>query len=379
MAALCCVDLTPDLGLSDVHVVGHSLGGKVAAVAALQLAEQARKDELREQSVGGGEEDANDESAVELSHSKPKLKLKLLSLTLIDVSPVDYEADDAFADVLRTLDIVEDLNGQLLHLGQVQDNGDRSDSHSSAGRDVTVANVRVQLNSLLGEKVADPMLKAFLMASIQPKEEKTLGPGFRDVSSPVRALMQRIGTSRDRLAQQQSGGLGSDAQQSSNQKEEDKEEEENVHGSSTCAVSEGSSLTSTLPNKEADTAAGNLIAASIPVSVPTSGGFEWKFSVDGIAGFRNKLCGWPSLYATQDRGDASPLTPYLEPVLLMKGANSKFVRSSHIPSISAMFPMFTLVTVRDAGHWLHFEKPNESSESLIRFILRVEERGRADS
>ena len=330
-----------------MHLVGHSLGGKVAAVAALQLAELNVKEEeaLEKQRAGGNGQDKDSDGESAVGFSGPKLKV--LSLTLIDVSPVDYEADEAFADVLRTLDIVEDLNGHLSDLGQSQEDRDASDSNSRSGHDGSVANVRVLLNSLLSDRVPDPMLKAFLMASIQPKEEKILGTGFQSLSPAVRALMQRVQASRDRLRLTQ----GQDG---------------------TSAVSEGSSVTSALLGKDTDANAGQ----SVPVPVPLSGGFEWKFSVEGISRFRNKVCGWPSRYSTHSRDDSTPLIPYLEPVLLMKGANSKFVRSSHIPSISSMFPSFTLLTVRDAGHWLHFEKPNESSESLIRFIRKVEERER---
>ena len=70
------------------------------------------------------------------------------------------------------------------------------------------------------------------------------------------------------------------------------------------------------------------------------------------------------------------VTPYTSPVLVMKGALSKFVKSSHIAPIARLFPLFTLLTVRDAGHWLHFEKPKESSEALIKFIRKVEDRHR---
>jgi pimeloyl-ACP methyl ester carboxylesterase len=332
LLSLCHLD-DVGLGLTDVHLVGHSLGGKVAAVAALQLVELSRKEEeaLQTQSAGEKEQTREGESAVDLSG----LKLKVLSLTLIDVSPVDYEGDEAFADVLHTLDIVEDLNGYLPNLGQGQGDGDTGKSNSRSGQDVSVADVRVLLNGLLSERVPDPMLKAFLMASIQPREDKILGPGFQGLSFSMRVLMQRIKASRDTLRLAKGQGQ--------------------VQGASV------------------ETGAHPI---PVPLSVPVSGGFEWKFSVEGISGFRNKLCGWPNRYSTQKRDESSPLTPYLEPVLLMKGANSKFVRSSHIPQISSMFPSFTLLTVRDAGHWLHFEKPNESSESLIRFIRRVEERER---
>ena len=161
-------------------------------------------------------------------------------------------------------------------------------------------------------------------------------------------------------------------------------------------------------------------------------GFEWKFSVEGIVGFRGELGGWPKdltwvsadreavreahrdapsdgdrdgsrgggadrngeeregtarsdysgasvdINGDGERGGGSSgryVAPvFRNPVLVMKGANSRFERSSHIPSIYSLFPNFTLMTVRDAGHWLHFEKPKVSSDYLIGFIRTVEDR-----
>lgn len=259
--------------------------------------------------------------------------IRILSMTMIDVSPVDYDSEEAFEDVFRTVDIVNELDAELSLVGATPNKP--SDDSSSVS-------VRSALNTLLSERITDPMLKAFLLASIQPKEIR-LDPSVGGLSARIRTLMRKIELHRSHLSLQQQqtdknpvGGVGADI----------------------------ASL-------------GTLNA------IPT--GFEWKFSVRGIVAFRGELGAWPSEFSrrrvdTENKeenvsGTLDPVSvPFLNPVLLMKGGTSKFVRSSHIPSISLLFPNFTLMTVREAGHWLHFEKPKESSELLMKFIRTVEDR-----
>ena len=298
-----------------MHIVGHSLGGKVAAVAALQLAKQL------EDSRAAGSKD-----------------VRILSMTMIDVSPVDYSCEEAFQDVFRTVDIVRDLDAQLPLVG--------SNSSKPPGYDSSV-NIRAALNTLLSERVSDPMLKAFLLTSIQPKErekekEMESDPRVGGLSSTINALANKIKMHRSHHSLQQ----------------------RQMDATATASVRRGCS--------------------DSPASSTIPRGFEWKFSVRGIVDFRSRLGGWPEEFSKrgEDSGDTddNPGTmdavsnPFLNPVLLMKGANSKFVRSSHIPCISSLFPSFTLMTVRDAGHWLHFEKPRESADLLMKFILTVEDR-----
>ena len=296
-----------------MHLVGHSLGGKVAAVAALKLANQVGVDGT------GGDQDRSD--------------IRILSMTMIDVSPVDYDSEEAFEDVFRTVDIVNELDTQLSLVGTTP---------SKPSDDSSSINVRSALNALLGGKVTDPMLKAFLLASIQPKEIR-LDPSVGGLSARIKSLMRKIELHRCSLSPQQ--------QQS---------------------------------HKEAVEGIGADIASPGTFhSIPSGSGFEWKFSVRGIVAFRGELGAWPYEFSRRragadDKEESMSGTldpsPFLNPVLLMKGGNSKFVRSSHIPSISLLFPNFTLMTVREAGHWLHFEKPKESSELLMKFIRTVEDR-----
>ena len=325
-----------------MHLVGHSLGGKVAAMAALEQADQDAYGSIRR---------------------KEESTIKILSLTMIDVSPVDYAEDESFAEVFRTLDIVDELHTHLPLVGKSVQPSEDSDG-SSRSEDIVSRglNTRVVLSDLVGERVSDPMLKAFLLANIQPKEsvkEGVKNPGAGGLDDNIRAIMKRIASSREKIRSQHRVGFSSVSESESE--------------------SENSSDKSETPE-----------------------GFEWKFSVPGIVDFKSQLGGWPSVVPRQQYGEGDgdkgmeetdyigttvPLLgdkndfkssslpqPFINPVLIMKGANSRFVRSSHISSISSMFPLFTLMTVRDAGHWLHFEKPKESSDSLIKFIRTVEDR-----
>lgn len=337
-------------GLTRVHVVGHSLGGKVAAVAALYLAEEDRLRKAKGVDAAAGE---GSERAIEL-----------MSLTLIDVSPVDYAGDDAFAEVFSTLDIVEELNVQLPLIGAEPSTKESAGSSSSSGgrekegaADRASPYARNVLSSMLGVKVEDPMLKAFLLASIQPVDRNRAGGGAGDgdrggLSVSIKEIMSKIESSKNFL---------------------------HLHRPEQAAANSSS--------RDSNSDSRALHASTEQGS---AGGFEWKFSVEGIADFRERLGGWPGKY-TANQADPSGLgeqnggekeeggcvvTPYVSPVLVMKGALSKFVKSSHISPIAGLFPLFTLLTVRDAGHWLHFEKPKESSEALIKFIRKVEDRHR---
>jgi pimeloyl-ACP methyl ester carboxylesterase len=341
-------------GLTRVHVVGHSLGGKVAAVAALYLAEEHRLKKARGVDAAAGE---GSERAIEL-----------MSLTLIDVSPVDYAGDDAFAEVFSTLDIVEQLNVQLPLIGAEPSTKESAGSSSSGGGEKEGAADRASpyarnvLSSMLGEKVEDPMLKAFLLASIQPVDKNRAGGVAGDgdweddrggLSVSIREIMSKIESSKNFLQLH-------------------RPEQAAAGGSSGDSNSDGRAL-----------------HASTEQERGSPGGFEWKFSVEGITDFRERLGGWPGKYTANqadpsgfgeqkegEKEEGCVVTPYTDPVLVMKGALSKFVKSSHISPIAGLFPLFTLLTVRDAGHWLHFEKPKESSEALIKFIRKVEDRHR---
>ena len=49
--------------------------------------------------------------------------------------------------------------------------------------------------------------------------------------------------------------------------------------------------------------------------------------------------------------------PFEGPTLFVRGALSDYVRDSDTPVIRRLFPHAEIVTVADAGHWVHAEQP----------------------
>lgn len=58
------------------------------------------------------------------------------------------------------------------------------------------------------------------------------------------------------------------------------------------------------------------------------------------------------------------------PTLFLRGALSNYVLDEDLPKIEAQFPDMELVTIDNAGHWVHAEAPNEFQEALLGFCLR---------
>jgi pimeloyl-ACP methyl ester carboxylesterase len=49
---------------------------------------------------------------------------------------------------------------------------------------------------------------------------------------------------------------------------------------------------------------------------------------------------------------------------------SNYVLDEDLSSIENQFPDMELVTIENAGHWVHAEAPNEFQEALLGFSLR---------
>jgi len=58
------------------------------------------------------------------------------------------------------------------------------------------------------------------------------------------------------------------------------------------------------------------------------------------------------------------------PTLFIRGAMSNYILDEDIPSLETQFPDMELITVDNAGHWVHAEAPNEFQEALLGFSLR---------
>jgi len=70
-------------------------------------------------------------------------------------------------------------------------------------------------------------------------------------------------------------------------------------------------------------------------------------------------------------GTALPsLTVFEGETLFLKGENSGYIRDDDKVLIEAHFPKVTIVTVKNAGHWLHAENPNDFYDHIVSFLMK---------
>lgn len=90
-------------------------------------------------------------------------------------------------------------------------------------------------------------------------------------------------------------------------------------------------------------------------------GWSWQVDLDGLDRGLDVISSWPA----EALADVSP---YDGPVLWLAGARSDYVRPEHDAAMDRWFPRNRKVTIKDAGHWLHSEKPEVFVEVLRRFL-----------
>jgi esterase len=67
--------------------------------------------------------------------------------------------------------------------------------------------------------------------------------------------------------------------------------------------------------------------------------------------------------------EISAAQPFLKPTLFMRGGKSDYITAEDkLTGIPALFPNSQVVTVPDAGHWLHAEKPEEVFGLVKNFV-----------
>jgi pimeloyl-ACP methyl ester carboxylesterase len=74
---------------------------------------------------------------------------------------------------------------------------------------------------------------------------------------------------------------------------------------------------------------------------------RWRLNLPAIAASMPAIEDWPGWSGA----------PYPGPVLVIAGARSDYIRPDHRPAIRALFPAARIVTLKDAGHWLHADNP----------------------
>lgn len=60
--------------------------------------------------------------------------------------------------------------------------------------------------------------------------------------------------------------------------------------------------------------------------------------------------------------------PYDKPTCFIKGGNSKYIDENRWSEIISLFPNAELRVIKDAGHWVHAEKPQAFYQEVINFL-----------
>ena len=84
---------------------------------------------------------------------------------------------------------------------------------------------------------------------------------------------------------------------------------------------------------------------------------RWRLNLDVLEREMPKIVGWPEV---EGRFDG--------PALFLSGGASDYVTPEARPRIKSLFPSAAFVTIPDAGHWLHAEKPREFEATLRAFL-----------
>ena len=136
----------------------------------------------------------------------------------------------------------------------------------------------------------------------------------------------------------------------------------NVHHDSILDGLKSINLSDITTRKEADEA----LAKSVPElgvrqfllkNLARSGkGFEWKLNLSALEKNLERI-------VEEVKGEPAGI-----PTLFMKGENSNYIRDTDKPLMSKLFPNSTVVTIHDAGHWVHAEQPEAFLETLKSFL-----------
>jgi esterase len=88
--------------------------------------------------------------------------------------------------------------------------------------------------------------------------------------------------------------------------------------------------------------------------------WRWQLNLELLGDRLAEIGDWPDLETP----------PYDGPVLWIAGATSNYIQPEHAEPMRRLFPRMRLVTVKNAGHWVHSEQP-EIFLAILRRFLRV--------
>lgn len=92
-------------------------------------------------------------------------------------------------------------------------------------------------------------------------------------------------------------------------------------------------------------------------------GWRWQPNLEGIRRDLGTIGSWPE-------EQLAGLPPYPGPVLWLGGERSDYITDDYVEAMDALFPHNRRVTIKDAGHWVHSERPEVFGEVMRLFLSR---------
>lgn len=83
------------------------------------------------------------------------------------------------------------------------------------------------------------------------------------------------------------------------------------------------------------------------------GAFHWRINLDAIGNAVSDLTDFPAIDGQ-----------YEGATTVMRGELSSYVQDSHISAIERLFPAASMITIPEAGHWLHAEQPQRFADAV---------------
>ena len=96
---------------------------------------------------------------------------------------------------------------------------------------------------------------------------------------------------------------------------------------------------------------------------------KWKINWEGIVSELDRIAGFDAHHETLHETEEVPYK-YEGDTFFIHGGASRFVRHSHISTISNFFPNHMLTTIRGVGHWVHAEAPDDTIALLKQYLDR---------
>lgn len=88
------------------------------------------------------------------------------------------------------------------------------------------------------------------------------------------------------------------------------------------------------------------------------GHLAWKMNVDALESNMHEILA------------PVPFVECFVPTLFIRGEMSNYILDQDISQLEEYFPDSEVITIHDAGHWVHAEAPEEFLEDVLSFLLR---------